>query len=226
MEAIAHGLTGTALEDPAAWRAEVVRCHAEIQSDRAALSAAVLKASLPQGASLSIRVHATTLECDAAFPEFAAAICDTRGLPLSRLVLGISHQPRFVSEGAFFLAVERLRAAGVRIALDDVGAGGLRQRLLAELRPDFYKLDPALIHGDRRRARALIESVLQLAAKSGGRVVAQGIETESDLDTAVAAGVELLQGPHLLLPPSPPAIWVMPEAAGVYPHAYPDCHIR
>lgn len=219
MEAIAGGPAGTALEEPAAWLAEVRRCHAEARADRAALSAAVSTARLPNGAALSIRVHATTLESDAAFPNFVAEVCEAGELPLSRLIVGISYQPRFTDEGAFFAAVEQLRALGVRIALDDVGAGGLRQRLLVELRAEFYKLDPALLRGGagRPRALAIVESLAQRIAASGGRIIAQGIETESDLETVTDAGVDLLSGPDLLRSASPPSSWASPEPAGVLP---------
>jgi EAL domain-containing protein (putative c-di-GMP-specific phosphodiesterase class I) len=220
MEALVRGPAGTKLEDPAEWLAEVRRCRKELDADGATLYAALAAAvRIPNGRALSVRVHAATLERDVRFPRFLAEVCEARGITPKRLIVGITHQRRFRDPAAFFTAVDRLRLLGASIALDDVGAGHVRRRLLVELRPDFYKIDRSLIHdcGRQPHARAMLDTLAELASKSGGRLVAQGVETASELETVAAAGVDLVQGPYISAPVRARSYFVVAEGAGVVP---------
>lgn len=224
MEALARGPAGTKLEDAAEWLAEVRRARKELEADRAGFSAAVAAARrIPEAVALSIRVHAATLERDARFPQFVADLCDGHGIAPSRLIVGISNQRRFRDAGAFFTAVDRLRLLGASIALDEVGAGQGRQRLLVELRPDFYKIERTLIQEcvHLPQSRAMVDSLALLASKYGGRVVAQGVETALQLETVAAAGIDLVQGAFLSPAARPAPLFAVGEAAGVVPQ-FPD----
>ncbi len=102
-------------------------------------------------------------------------------------------------------AVAQLRRRGVTLAVDDVGAGysGLRQ--IMTLRPRYLKLDRALVHGiegSRERA-AMIEALVGYAARTGSRVVAEGVETEAELSAVRALGVRLVQGFAIGMPQPP-----------------------
>jgi EAL domain-containing protein (putative c-di-GMP-specific phosphodiesterase class I) len=219
MDAVAHGPDGTLLEDAGAWLAEVQRCRLEINADRSGLSATGMAskrvANVP---SISIHVHALTIESDERFPQFLIDTCARHAIALSRVIVGISDQRRFRDAGAFFAAVDRLRNLGVRIALDDIGAGRARPHLFVELRPDFYRMDSSLTRdcGRRPRARAALETLVQRTEEAGGRLIAQGIGTIRELETIVAAGVELVQGP-LLSAPTPALPFFLAEAGGVVP---------
>jgi EAL domain-containing protein (putative c-di-GMP-specific phosphodiesterase class I) len=96
-------------------------------------------------------------------------------------------------------AMERLRALGVRFAVDDAGAGysGLNQ--MVRLAPDVIKLDRFLITGiDRDPARqALAFAAASFAARTRTRLIAEGIETATELATLRALGVGYGQGFHL-----------------------------
>jgi EAL domain-containing protein (putative c-di-GMP-specific phosphodiesterase class I) len=98
---------------------------------------------------------------------------------------------------------------GVRIAIDDTGAGYSSLRHVIELTPDFLKLDRELVRdldSDRNR-RALVSAVAAFASEVGTSVIAEGVETESELDCLREAEVDLVQG-YLLARPGPawPAI--------------------
>jgi EAL domain-containing protein (putative c-di-GMP-specific phosphodiesterase class I) len=219
MDAIAHGPDGTLLENAGAWIAEVQRCHREIDADRASLTAIAIAAKCVVNVpSLSIHVQATTIECDERFPQFLAEAFAEQRIAPSRAIVGISDQRRFRDAGTFFAAVERLRKLGVRIALDDVGAGGTRPHLFVELRPDFYRLDSSLIRdcARRPRARATLDVLAQHVAESGGRIIAQGVETVRELETIAAAGIELVQGPFFS-PPARVLPFFLADAGGVVP---------
>ena len=90
----------------------------------------------------------------------------------------------------------QLRSAGYRIAVDDAGAGHASMQVIAELRPEFMKVDRALIHGiDSHRARrGLLVSLLSFSGHIGSRLVAEGVESQRELDTLLSLGVQYGQG--------------------------------
>ena len=86
--------------------------------------------------------------------------------------------------------------AGVRIAVDDAGAGFASLRHVIELRPDYVKLDIGLIRGiDADDARqALVAGMVHFATESGCELLAEGIETEEELEALRRLGIGLGQG--------------------------------
>lgn len=92
--------------------------------------------------------------------------------------------------------LEDYRQQGFQVAIDNVQAGQMSLDMMATLRPDFLKVDIALIHGARgHQARELlIESLVYFADQVGARIIAEGIESQEDLDTMLHLGVGLGQG--------------------------------
>src|SRR5439155_7477737 len=82
------------------------------------------------------------------------------------------------------------------IAVDDLGAGYAALGALASLEPEIVKLDMSLVRDIDRHAtkRRVVAAIATLCRELGGRVVAEGVETEAERDTVLGAGVELLQG--------------------------------
>ena len=101
--------------------------------------------------------------------------------------------------------VAALRAAGFRIAVDDLGSGYSSLNHLALLEPDFVKVDMAMIRGieEGSRAARLIKHILEYCRGEGMRAVCEGIETREELRVVAALGVSLVQG-YLLARPGPP----------------------
>jgi EAL domain-containing protein (putative c-di-GMP-specific phosphodiesterase class I) len=98
--------------------------------------------------------------------------------------------------------------AGVRLAVDDVGAGVANFNHLVELRPNFLKIDVSLVRGvdaDPSR-RAAVVGLIHFAAEAGCQVIAEGIETEAERATVTELGVTLGQG-YLLARPAPVEAW-------------------
>src|SRR5438067_2002387 len=100
--------------------------------------------------------------------------------------------------------VAALRAAGFRIAVDDLGSGYSSLNHLALLEPDFVKVDMAMIRGieEGSRAARLIKHILEYCRGEGMRAVCEGIETREELRVVAALGVSLVQG-YLLARPGP-----------------------
>jgi len=100
--------------------------------------------------------------------------------------------------------VERLRALGFRIAIDDLGAGQADSSKFAQLEPEFVKIDPSIIRGvDKDPAkRKMVHALVRLCHNMGKTVIAEGVENAAERDTLAAARCDFLQG-HFLGAPAP-----------------------
>ena len=97
----------------------------------------------------------------------------------------------------FRRAVDACRAAGMRIAADDVGAGNAGLRLLSQLRFDIVKIDLSLIQGGvvRATSQEVIQTLKDLADRWQALVIAEGIETVEQLEFVRAIGIRAGQVP-------------------------------
>lgn len=93
-------------------------------------------------------------------------------------------------------ALGNYRQQGYRIAIDDAGAGYSSLQAIAELRPDYIKIDRSLIHNidQDKMKEILLESLVLLAQKINASIIAEGIETYAELATVTRLGVQFGQG--------------------------------
>ncbi|MCV7214193.1 EAL domain-containing protein [Mycobacterium crocinum] len=133
----------------------------------------------------------------AGFEGVVTRTLERHALPAARLVLEITETVPIVDlvEGA--AAIRRLNDLGIRVALDDFGAGYNSLTYLHELPVQIVKLDRGLALGvDPRRNLTLYQSVIGLCEALGLNVIAEGIETSDQAETIFTAGCGLAQG-HL-----------------------------
>ena len=119
-----------------------------------------------------------------------------------RIVVEITEHEPVDDYDELFGALARLRAHGIRIAIDDAGAGFASLRHTLHIAPDIIKVDISLtrdIDKDRGR-RALTSALISFADEMGMTIVAEGIESEAELRTLVELGVRYGQGFHLSEP--------------------------
>lgn len=131
--------------------------------------------------------------------RLAAALAAWEG---TRLMLEVTEHATITDYAALGAALAPLRARGVRLAVDDAGAGFASMRHILNLEPDLIKLDISLtrgIDGDTRR-RALARGLVAFAHDIGCAIAAEGVETPAELDTLRGLGVDEAQG-YLLDPP-------------------------
>lgn len=120
-----------------------------------------------------------------------------------------------ITEHAPIADYEEFRAAvaalgpGVRLAIDDAGAGYASLRHILELRPAFVKLDHWLVVGiDADRSRqAVVAGMVHAAERTGYGLVAEGVERDEERRTLLGLGVRLGQG-YLFGRPAPAETWV------------------
>lgn len=129
------------------------------------------------------------------------------GKVASRLVLEVTETRELRDTDRLQRTLQELRAMGFRIALDDLGSGYAGLNTLAQLRPDFVKLDRALVQGVPvdGRARRLVKHLLDFSAAEHILVVGEGVETELERDVVTELGCPLLQG-YFLARPAPPFV--------------------
>jgi len=104
-----------------------------------------------------------------------------------------------------------LRSKGIKLAIDDLGAGYSNLKYISDLSPEIVKLDRNLIMDlDRSpRQQQLVKHIVELCEGMGARVVAEGIETVGELHASQDAGAAFGQGFLLARPafPPPPVYW-------------------
>ena len=96
-------------------------------------------------------------------------------------------------------AIRRMRARGIRLAVDDAGSGFASLRHILQLSPDIIKIDITLTHNvymDPAR-RAVAAGLISFANELGAVVVAEGIQSGDELDTLRSMGARLGQGYYL-----------------------------
>ena len=112
-----------------------------------------------------------------------------------QVVLEITERALAARPAELLRTVERVRSVGWGIAVDDVGAESLSLAFLPLLRPDVVKLDLRLVQERPGPAIAeIMNAVNAYAERTGGLVLAEGIETDRHLATARALGATLGQG--------------------------------
>lgn len=147
-------------------------------------------AVLPPSASLSINISPDTLLQG---EQVAQALS---GFDPGRLVIEITEHHPVADYQSIIEALAQLRAQGIRVAIDDAGAGYSSMRHILDLRPDIIKFDISLTRNvDRDPVRQALAAALGVFAQHAGTtVIAEGIETQAEFDALRDVGFHSGQG--------------------------------
>jgi EAL domain-containing protein (putative c-di-GMP-specific phosphodiesterase class I) len=131
------------------------------------------------------------------------------GLRPERLVIELTERSPVADYARLAAALAPLRSAGLRIAIDDVGAGFSSMRHILRLSPELIKLDRTIVAGidNNPNQRALCAAMVSFSSQIGASLVAEGIETNSELATVMELGANTGQGYLLGRPSVLPADW-------------------
>jgi len=142
-------------------------------------------------ALLFVNLHPEDLLDPALYsPECALARC------ASRVVLELTDRASLERVDDVPSRMDRLRASGFRVAIDDMGAAQADPHTFTLLEPEFVKLDPSVVQGvdtDPLKQK-IVEQMVALCHKLGKSVIAEGVERTAQRDALCAAGCDLLQG--------------------------------
>jgi len=178
------------------WFAEASEVGLRKELELAAARKAVSELSrLPANLYLSLNASPSTLACSA----FRKLLTE---MDAARIVVEMTEHAPVDDYDGLNRALDRLRALGARLAIDDAGAGFASLRHILDLAPDFIKLDRTLIAGiERDRSRqALAAGLISFAGHLGATIVAEGIERASEVEALIALGVGHGQGAFLGAP--------------------------
>jgi EAL domain-containing protein (putative c-di-GMP-specific phosphodiesterase class I) len=181
---------------PDVWFGEAASVGLGVELELTAIRAALEQLDrLPSSTYLSLNVsHRTAMS-----PRTQQLL---QSVPTERLVVEITEHEQVEDYEPLCGALQRLREWGARVAIDDAGAGfaSLRHALLLD--PHILKLDISLtrnIDADRAR-RALASALIHFAEEMDVSIVAEGIETQAELDALLDLGVAYGQGFFLARP--------------------------
>jgi EAL domain-containing protein (putative c-di-GMP-specific phosphodiesterase class I) len=144
---------------------------------------------------LSLNVTAADLH-EEGFAQIVVEAAAQAGFALDRLTLEITEQALVTDLERSAGQLEQLTGLGVRIALDDFGAGFCNFRYLKYLPLRILKLDRSMLQGivDDERDLAVLRGILAMARALDLHVVAEGIETDEQREMIAREGCEKWQG--------------------------------
>ena len=131
-------------------------------------------------------------------------------VPAGRLVLEVTERAPVNDYEPLAAALVSLRCSGVRVAVDDAGAGFASMRHILQLQPDQIKLDHGIVAGmdTNLGQRALGAAMVSFARDVGAVLIAEGIETDAELAAVAGLGIQAGQGYLLGKPSDNPEVWL------------------
>lgn len=178
---------------PDVWFAEAAQVGRAVELESLAVKAA-LKALfyLPPSVYVTVNMSPETIIKG----DFGGLL---NGAPLDRIVVEVTEHQAVEKYDELMAVIRPLQIRGLRIAIDDAGAGYASFRHILNLHPHIVKLDTSItrcIDTDRSR-RALAAALRGFASETKCSIVAEGVETAAELETIKTLGIEKAQGYYL-----------------------------
>jgi len=131
------------------------------------------------------------------------------GFPCERIIFEVNESEPIDDPAHLGRIFSEYHSQGFTTAIDDFGAGHAGLNLLADFQPGIIKLDMALIRDiDTNKARqSIVRGIINTAREMNIQIIAEGVETQAELDTLRGLGIDLFQG--FLL--ARPAVESLPE---------------
>ena len=176
-------------QSPEIWFAEAKKVGLQCELELAAIRAALKQINmLPPHVYVSLNASPETIISGRLFELMKNAPCD-------RIIIEITEHDAIDDPVKLLKMMSELRRIRVRFAIDDLGAGYSGLNTVLRLRPDYMKLDRALvagIHADPAR-QALAAAMVNFAAEIGATLIAEGVEHPEERDMLQKIGVPLVQ---------------------------------
>jgi EAL domain-containing protein (putative c-di-GMP-specific phosphodiesterase class I) len=184
---------------PAVWFAEAHRAGLGVELELATLAAALRLDAVDEAVAVTFNASPQLL----LDPRLAGLLEQHAG---RELVVEVTEHTIIDDYRQIAESLARLRRRGLRVAVDDAGAGFASLRHIVRLEPDLIKLHPSLTQDLRHDPvrRPLADALIQFADRIGSGIVVEGIETVADLTTWQQLGARAAQGNVLGRPGHPP----------------------
>ncbi|MBS4006925.1 MAG: GGDEF domain-containing protein [Clostridium sp.] len=154
---------------------------------------------------LFINIHPRTINDPNFVHGETIKLIKEAGLEPANIVFEITERQSIQDFALFNRTLRHYRDQGFLVAVDDAGAGFSCLQSIAEIRPDFIKIDMSLVRNIHRNSvkRSLLETFVVFAEKIGCMIIAEGIEKEEEFNALVNIGVHYGQGYYLGYPEYP-----------------------
>jgi EAL domain-containing protein (putative c-di-GMP-specific phosphodiesterase class I) len=208
-EALSRGPRVSGLETADALFGAAERHHLTIELDRLCRRRALLSsARIPSTA----KIFVNTLPATIRDPEFRGRalidFLDKAQVSPDRIVLEITEKLVIENYHLFREAMAYFTDLGMSFAVDDVGAGYSGLESIARLKPQFLKIDMALVHDVHASLvnREMVKAIITMGEGIGSTVIAEGIQTDDEANALHKMGIDWGQGYLLARPDAGPAL--------------------
>ncbi len=157
----------------------------------------------PDGPPLvvSVNLSARQFQAPALIEDVSRALAES-GLDSQSLVLEITESDIMDDAASTICTLRQLNALGVRLAIDDFGTGYSSLSYIRRFPVDFLKIDRSFV--DRldqdSESEAIVATMISLARTLGLQVIAEGVETASQLERLRSLGCDLVRGYYFAHP--------------------------
>jgi diguanylate cyclase (GGDEF)-like protein len=180
--------------------------------------AAHMQAMCPREPPLSMAVNVSV--CQLQRPELIEEVRDAlqeTGIPPASLTLELTESVMMQDMELTLLRLKALRALGVKLAIDDFGTGYSSLNYIRQLPVDVVKIDRSFLADPNPQVAELTATIVQLARIFKLKVVAEGIERETQLERLRRIGCDLGQGYHFAKPLSGEEVLAMAASERALP---------
>lgn len=184
-------------DEPARSVLERVPAHSKYRFDEDSRVAAIsLATRLGLNCHLNLNILPQALYASPASVTSTLSAATRFALPIERLVLEITECEVIADYANFGRQLNAFRSQGLKVAIDDFGAGYSGLNLLADFQPDQIKIDMNLVRGIERHGprQAIVRALAQVCDDLGIDAIAEGVETRQEYDWFVENGFRLFQG--------------------------------
>lgn len=160
---------------------------------------------LKQDEKLFINLNSNVLYDPNFTPGYTKSLLAKNMLSPKNVVFEITERFAIEDFKAFKTVLNHYRNQGFQIAIDDAGSGYSSLQAIAELEPEYIKIDRSIVTDINQSdvKKAVLEAFLLLASKINSDIIAEGIETVEELETLISLGVKFGQG-YVLAKPNYP----------------------
>ncbi|WP_075183277.1 diguanylate phosphodiesterase [Pantoea sp. 1.19] len=146
--------------------------------------------------TLAINLSPLSLVAVPGAVDFLLHEIHAQGLVPEQIVVEVSEREVIARQGAFAAAIKQLKAAGMRLAIDDFGAGSAGLLLLTQVQPDRIKINRHIISDVHKSGpkQAIVRAILQCCASLEIQVIANGVEKVEEWMWLESAGIAQFQG--------------------------------
>jgi len=206
-EALSRAPRGSGLETADSLFALAEDNDLVVELDRLCRKRALLSSSRVPS---NVRIFINTLPATLRDPQFRGrALVDfleKAQVAPERIVIEITEKLVIDNYGLFTETMAYYSDLGMAFAVDDVGAGHSGLEAIAKLKPDYLKIDMALVRDVHASSvnQAMVRAIVSLSQSTGATVIAEGIHTDEEVRCLATLGVEWGQGYYLARPDVPP----------------------